>query len=136
MTTIEWKGEMAFEASTPSNHKVLMDSAKEFGGGDSAARPTEILIAALGGCTGMDVVSILTKKQMKPDSFRMEIQSERRAEYPMAFTKIVIKYILKGAKLTDEGVSRAIELSQEEYCSVAATLRGAAGIEYSYVIES
>jgi putative redox protein len=134
MTKVEWRGGMAFSALTPSGHAVAMDSTTEHGGG-SAATPMELLPAALAGCTGMDVISILAKKRELPESFRIEITSERRADHPKAYTHINIKYIFKGAKVTEAGAAQAIELSHEKYCSVAATLRGAAGITYSFEIE-
>jgi putative redox protein len=135
MTRVEWKGGMSFEAVTPSGHAVVMDARKDHGGADNGASPMELLLVALAGCTGMDVVSILEKKKQSPESFMMELEADRRADHPRAYTEIRIKYIFKGGAVTEEGAKRAIELSEEKYCSVAATLKGAAKINYSFEIE-
>ncbi|MFA6033614.1 MAG: OsmC family protein [Myxococcota bacterium] len=135
MTKVTWTGGMAFEAETSTGQKIIMDASEEFGGSNSGARPNELLLVGLGGCTGMDVVAILEKKRQLPVSFRMEIEGDRRSEHPKAFTNIRIRYYFKGEGLAEEAVARAINLSQEKYCSSAATLRGVAGIEYTFEIE-
>ena len=135
MTTVQWKCGMAFDGLMTTGHVVPMDAAADHGGQNAGARPTELLLAALGGCTGMDVVSILDKKRQHPEALRMEIEGDRRDGHPRAYTAIRIKFILKGRDLTDEAVARAVELSREKYCSVAATLGGAAAISWTYEIE-
>lgn len=135
MTTVVWKGGMAFDGQVSTGQTVPMDAAADHGGQNAGARPMELLLAALGGCTGMDVVSILGKKRQLPESFRMEIEGDRREEFPKVFTAVRITFILKGKDLTEEAVKRAVALSQEKYCSVAATLKGAGAVTYSYRIE-
>ena len=134
-TSVEWKGGMAFEGFASTGQTVVMDAAEEFGGKNGGMRPTELLLVALGGCTGMDVVAILGKKHQKPDSLRMEIEGDRRTDHPRSFNNIRIKFIFKGAALTEDAVRRAVELSQEKFCSFSATIKGAAKIEYTYKIE-
>jgi putative redox protein len=130
---VEWKNDMLFEGTTPNGHKVLMDTIKEHGGNDSAAAPMQLVLIALGGCTGMDVIAILRKMKDLPKSFYMEIDSERAPEHPKVYKKTRIKYVFVG-DVKEENVKRAIELSQTKYCSVSAILRGVGEVEYSYEI--
>jgi len=130
---VEWKNDMLFEGTTPNGHKVLMDTINEHGGNDSAAAPMQLVLIALGGCTGMDVIAILRKMKDLPKSFYMEIDSERAPEHPKVYKKTRIKYVFVG-DVKEENVKRAIELSQTKYCSVSAILRGVGEVEYSYEI--
>lgn len=128
---VEWKGQMAFEGITPSGHSVKMDAAQDDGGQNSGARPTELLLNALAGCTGIDIISILEKMRLKVSSFHMEVEGERAEDHPKRFTDIHIHYVLEGG-LPQEKVHRAITLSKEKYCSVAHSL--SANLTMSYEI--
>ena len=130
---VEWKKDMLFEGTTPNGHKVFMDTVKEHGGSDSAAAPMQLVLVALGGCTGMDVISILRKMKDVPKEFYMEIDSERAPEHPKIYKKTRIKYVFVG-DVKEENVKRAIELSQTKYCSVSAILKGVGEVEYTYEI--
>ncbi len=94
----------------------------------------ELLLLALGGCTGVDVISILRKKRQQITDYRIEVSGERREEHPRAFTRLFVKHIVRGRGVSPDAVVRAIELSDQKYCSVAATLRGEAEIVTSYEI--
>ena len=94
----------------------------------------ELLLLALGGCTGVDVISILKKKRQHVTDYRIEVSGERRDEFPKRFTKLMVKHIVRGRKVTEQAVARAIELSETKYCSVAATLRSGVEIVTSYEI--
>jgi putative redox protein len=133
-TTIKWLDKMAFVGKSDSNHLVPMDAAPEVGGENSGSRPLELLLQGLGGCTGMDVVSILQKKRVALADFKMEIQAERAAEHPKVFTKIHLKYIFYGRDIKPKDVEHAIELSETKYCSASAMLRHTAEITTSYEI--
>jgi putative redox protein len=133
-TTLKWFGKMGFVAKSDSNHAVVMDASPEVGGENAGSRPMELLLQGLGGCTGMDVVSILQKKRVALDSFAMEIQSERAAEHPKVFTKIHLKFIFNGREIKPKDVERAIELSETKYCSASAMFRHTAEITTSYEI--
>jgi|SRR5215212_8986755 putative redox protein len=85
-------------------------------------RPTEVLLAALGTCTAFDVVSILEKRRTPVESYRIELEGERAEEHPRRFTKIVVRHVVRGEGITQENLERAVSLSHEKYCSVAATL--------------
>ena len=94
----------------------------------------ELLLLALGGCTGVDVISILKKKRQHVTDYRIEVSGERRDEFPKSFTRLFIKHIVRGRGIAEPAVAQAIELSETKYCSVAATLRGSAEIVTSYEI--
>jgi len=129
---IKWKGNMAFEGTGDSGRSLLMDAGLNAGGEDLGPRPMETLLSALGGCTGMDVVSILKKMRADIESFNMDITAERAEEHPKRYTKIHINYILSGTNLEQKKVKKAINLTQEKYCSVSKSLN--ADITYSYEI--
>lgn len=130
---VEWRNDMLFEGVTPTGHRITMDTTKEHGGRDSAPSPMQLVLLALGGCTGMDVISILRKMKDLPRKFYMEIESERAEEHPKVYKKTKVRYIFIG-DVQEEHVRKAIELSQQKYCSVSAILRGVGEVEYSYEI--
>lgn len=130
---VRWKEDMSFEGETPNGHKVLMDTIKEHGGSDSAPTPMQLVLLALGGCTGMDVIAILKKMKDLPDEFFMEIEAERSQEHPKIYKKTNIKYIFKG-NVKEENVKKAIDLSQNKYCSVSAILKGVGEVNYTFEI--
>jgi putative redox protein len=125
---------MKFMAEAPSGHMIPMDAAKENGGDDSAARPGELTLVALGGCTGFDVVSILTKMRVNLDTLEIIVDGEQRDEYPRVWTKLHLKYILKGKDIDESKVKKAIELSEEKYCFVSAMLSKTAELTWEYEI--
>ncbi len=128
LTKFNWKGKMVFEAKTESGHSVFMDAKPEVGGEDNGPRPMELLIVSLGSCTAMDVVSILRKMRADLESMTINIDSEQASEHPKIFTKINIEYYFTGRNIKEENVKKAIELSQEKYCSVTAMLKEKAEI--------
>ena len=131
---IEWNGKMSFKAISGSGHGIYMDAAEEVGGEDSAARPKEMLLHGIGGCSGMDVISILKKMRQTPITFRMEVNADQTDEHPMVFKKIHIIYYFSG-ELDHEKVSRAVELSQTKYCGVSEMFRKTADITYDIKYE-
>ena len=127
-----WKTEgLLFEASTAHGKVDLASGLDEPGNG---ATPMELLATALGGCTAMDVASILLKMRQPLEAFNVEVSGERAEEHPRRFTSLEVVYHLRG-DLDERKVQRAIELSEERYCSVAATLKPAVPITSRYVIE-
>lgn len=127
---INWTGNMAFSAMNASGHEIIMDAAEEVGGKNSGARPTELLLDAVAGCTGIDIISILHKMRLYPTAFSMEVDGKRADEHPKRFTEINIHYILEG-ELPEAKVIRAIQLSEEKYCSVAHSLNAVIKVGYS-----
>ena len=94
----------------------------------------ELLLIALGSCTGVDVISILKKQRQHVTDYRIEVSGERRADFPRSYTRLHVKHIVRGRGVSEPAVARAIELSDTKYCSVAATLRGRAEIITSYEV--
>jgi putative redox protein len=134
LTTFDWKGKMVFEGKTESGHSVLMDAKPEVGGEDKGPRPMELFMVSLGGCTAMDVVSILKKMRADLESMTINIYSEQAPEHPKIFTKINIQYNFTGKNIKEENVKKAIQLSQEKYCSVSAMLKEKVEITYKWNI--
>lgn len=119
-----------FYMKTPSGHDIHVDASPENLGYDSAPSPMEYLIAGMGGCTGIDIVTILNKMRVNYDSFNLRLQTERSEEHPKKYTKIHVIYEFKGKDLPMDKLERAAQLSQEKYCGAIATFRGSVDITY------
>lgn len=117
-----------------SNHWVVMDGPERFRGHEAATRPMELLLISLGGCTGMDVISLMDKMRVPYNRLRLEISAERAEEHPKYYTKIHIHYIIYGKNLPVDKVEKAIDLSQNRYCSVSYMLRKSSELTYDYEI--
>lgn len=125
---------ITFAGKTDSNHWVTMDGPENFGGNNAGIRPKELILLSLAGCTGSDVISILSKKKTPLDDFEINIKAEVAEEHPQVFTKIDLEYVFYGKKLNVKDIERAIELSQTKYCSVTAMLQKAVEMSHSYRI--
>ena len=123
-----------FVGEASSGHAIVMDGDAKFGGGNTAVRPTELLLIGLGGCSGMDVISILRKKQQQVRGLEINVKGKKAEAYPQKFTDIAIEFVVTGHNISEEAVKRAVDLSMEKYCSVKATLEGCAKIDFSYRI--
>jgi putative redox protein len=124
----------SFIGKADSNHWISIDTSKESFGSDAATRPMELVLIALGSCSGCDVVSILKKKQVQLKGFEIHIDAERSETYPKVFTKIHLEYVFYGENINPVHVERAIELSAEKYCSVSAMLKASVQLTSSYKI--
>ncbi len=122
----------SFIGKAESNHWVAIDAPKETCGSDAAIHPMEMVLLALGSCTGADVVSILEKKRVQLKGFEINIDAERAKTYPMVYKKIHLEYVFYGQNIDTRHLERAISLSQEKYCSVSAMLESSVSITYSY----
>lgn len=129
-----WQGGWRFDALTGTGHTVVMDAAVEDEGTEAGARPMEMLLVGLAGCTGMDVVSILETMRQEVKGYRVKVTGQRRDEHPKVFTRILIEHFVQG-NVSDERLAHAIELSNEKYCSVQAMIGNVAKIETRYEIE-
>jgi putative redox protein len=94
----------------------------------------ELLLLALGSCTGVDVISILHKKRQKVNDYKIEVSGQRRDEHPRSYKRIEVHHIVTGRSISERSLKQAIKLSEEKYCSVAATLRPTAEIVSSFEI--
>ena len=127
---VQWIGGQKFVAVSPSGHPLAMDSESASNTGPT---PMELLLMALGACTATDIVIILEKKRQRLDSLEVICSGERAADPPRVWTKLDILFRLRG-KLEDGGVKQAIQLSEEKYCSVSATLKKSAELTWRYEI--
>lgn len=130
---VTWKDDMAFEASV-NGFNFMLDADERVGGQNQGPRPKPLTLVSLGGCTGMDVVSILNKMRVKPDFFDVEVEAEMTEEHPKYFHKIHIKYIFKGKDLPMDKLEKAVSLSQDRYCGVSEMLRKAAELSHEIVV--
>lgn len=122
------------KATNDEGNFIMMDGSPEIGGAGNGARPMQVLLMSLGGCSSMDVLSILKKMRENVEDYKVEINGERReGEVPAVFTKIHVHYILKG-KLNENNVNKAINLSMEKYCSVTKMLEPTVEITHSFEI--
>jgi putative redox protein len=126
---VNWTGGMSF-ASEINGHKIVVDAKEEFGGQDKGPRPKALMMLALAGCTGMDVVSILEKMRVSVDDFNVRIESELNDEHPKFYKKMHIIYEFKGKNLDLEKLKKAVEMSQEKYCGVSANYKKAMDVTY------
>lgn len=129
--TIQFAGDDVFVGVSPSGHGQVVETNSQR---SIAATPMELLLLALGSCTGIDVISILKKKRQRVTDYRIEVSGERREDHPRSYTRMFVKHIVHGRGVSPQTVAQAIELSDTKYCSVAATLRGSAEIVTSYEI--
>lgn len=119
---VKYVNGMQFEGVSGSGHHIVMDAAPDFGGNNSGVRPMELALVALGGCTGIDVVSMLKKMRVDVIEYAMDIDGDRQNEHPKVFTKITLNYRFKAPDDAGDKIKRAVHLSQEKYCSVSAML--------------
>jgi len=125
---------LQFVGDAESGHAMIMDGDKSVGGENTGPRPMELLLIAAGGCSGMDVISILKKKKQDVTGLEINVSGQKAEEYPKKFTEITVEFIVKGRKIEESAVKRAIELSMTKYCSVKATIEGTAKVNYSFKI--
>lgn len=133
-TKVTYVKDLQFIGDAESGHALIMDGDRSAGGTDTGPRPMEILLIAAGGCSGMDVISILKKKKQDVTGLEINVSGKKAETYPKKFTEITLEFIVKGNRIEEPAVKRAIELSMTKYCSVKASLEGAAKIAYSYKI--
>lgn len=127
-----WDGSDGYIAVTEAGASVLMGKGKD---GNPGVGPMDMLLAGLAGCTMMDVIEILKKKQQVPTDFKVTVRGNQRVdEYPYSFTEFHLEYLLWGENLKEKDVEQAIQLSEEKYCSVGGTLSKAGLIHSTYHI--
>lgn len=125
---------LQFIGEASSGHAIVMDGDPEVGGHNTGLRPMELLLVGVGGCSGMDVISILKKKKQDVTGLEINVKGQKAGNYPKKFTDIDIEFVVKGINISEDAVKRAVELSMNRYCSVKATLEGTAKISYTFRI--
>jgi putative redox protein len=133
-TELQWSDGLEFIATTGSNHQVVLDASPEHGGHDDGARPMETLLSALGGSTGMDLVTILKKKKRNLQNLKIKLHGERASSHPHVFKKITMEYLLWGPDITNEDIQWALNLSLDKYCSIAAMLKKSCQLNFKWRI--
>lgn len=128
---IHHAGDEFFIGTSPSGHAQAIDTKGER---KNAPTPMEMLLTAVGACTAVDVISILEKKRQNVTDYKVEVTGTRRDEHPRSYDKINVHHILTGKDISAQAVEQAIKLSDEKYCSVAATVRPTAEITTSFEI--
>ena len=131
---VEWKGNLRLTAKNEKGLTVSFDAPKEHGGKETALSPMENVLASLASCSSFHVLTILKKKRLTVTGYSVEAIAERREEPPRVFTKIHLKYVVKGANITPQAVGSAIKLSEENYCSVSGMLQKAVSITSSFEV--
>jgi len=122
IVTTKWLSNMAFEADV-NGHKILLDADSSVGGENRGPRPKPFMLLSLGGCTGMDVISILKKMRIDVAEFNVRVEGDLTEEHPKHFIKIHVVYEFKGKDLPMDKLKKAVELSEERYCGVSAVYR-------------
>lgn len=129
----KWNGDMSF-TSEINNFQLTMDSSPEHGGKNKGPNPKPLLLSALAGCTGMDVVSILGKMRLQPDDFRISVNGNTTEDHPKYYYKIHVIYEFWGQELPKDMIEKAISLSVERYCGVHRMLEKSAEITWELIL--
>ena len=127
---VKWVEGKQFVGTDSTSHSLVMSSSQE----GTGLKPSDLLLLGLGGCIGVDVIMILEKKRQKVTDLEITITGEQEPEPPWTFRRIEIEYLLRGKGLKEEAVRRAIQLSEEKYCSIGATISGVAEMASSFQI--
>jgi putative redox protein len=130
--SIRWAGGVSFAGRADSGHEIVMDGAPEAGGQNKGARPMEVVLLGMGGCTAFDVVHILRKQRQDVRDCSAEIAADRAPTDPKVFTRIHVHFVVKGKDLDPKKVAHAIELSATKYCSASIMLGKTADITHDY----
>lgn len=131
---VTWQQSLSFTGTADSNFTVPLGTDPEIGVANDGFRPLELMAISLAGCTAMDVVSILRKKQQEVTAFEVQVHADQAEEHPKVFTHIVITYLLTGHNLDEKAVLRSIELSVTKYCPAQAMLGKVMPMELCYEI--
>jgi putative redox protein len=131
---VTWSHGMSFTGTADSGFSINLGTDPSVGGDNDGFRPLELMAISLAGCTAMDVISILKKKQQNITAFEVRVHADRAPEHPKVFTRITVEYLVQGHQVDPGAVERAIALSEEKYCPAQAMLAKAAQIEHTYRI--
>lgn len=129
-----WQGHRSFHGTSGSGHAVDMDGDPAHGGRNLAARPMEMILLGLGGCTAYDVVGMLETAREPLRSLKVEIEAERAPDIPQVFTRIHLRFRIDGEGLSRAKVQRSIDLSAEKYCSASRMLESTVEITHELIL--
>ena len=131
---VTWVDGALFVAEAGSGHTFTMDGSSDVGGRNLGARPMEVILMGMGGCTAIDVVSMLRKQRQDIEGVEVSLSAERATEHPMVFTEVKLVYTVRGRKLNKALVERAVSLSDEKYCSATAMIKKSAKVSHEVVL--
>jgi putative redox protein len=131
--TASWKQKMAFEVEV-AGHKIIIDAGEKVGGENKGPQPKPFMLVALGGCTAMDVISILTKMRVELDDFKVSVEGDLTEEHPKHFYKMKVIYEFTGKNLPMEKLKKAIDLSEKRYCGVSESYRKAMELSSEIIV--
>jgi putative redox protein len=131
---ISWVDGALFVAEGGSGHTITMDGAPDIGGRNLASRPMEVVLIGMGGCTAIDVVSMLRKQRQDIEGVEVSLVAERAEDHPKVFTSVKLVYTVRGRKLNKALVERAVSLSDEKYCSATAMIKKSANVTNEIVL--
>ena len=132
-TTLRWQGDMSFDVEL-NGHHFAVDADEAVGGKNRGPRPKDLLLSALAGCTGMDVVALLRNRKMPFDSLSIKVDADSTQEHPKVYSAIRMEYLFTGSSLDGEKIRKAVELSRDRYCAVSAMLAKAAPITHRILL--
>lgn len=122
---VKWTGGVRFEGKSFFGHAIATDVARDAGGTENGFKPSELLLFAVAGCSGIDIVRVLEKMRQEVTGFDIEVKGFQPEDYPRPFNRIEVRYILRGPNLDAQKVEKAISLSKEKYCMVSQSLKSA-----------
>ena len=125
---LAWTDKVAFETDM-DGHKVVIDATEESGGSDLGPRPKKLMLTALAGCTGIDVIMILKKMKVEPEAFNVIVEADVTDEHPKHYSKMKVIYQFKGKDLPKDKLEKAVKLSEEKYCGVTEVYKKAMEME-------
>ena len=133
---VKWLDHMSFVGESGSGHSVVIDGSPEHGGRNLGARPMELILLGLGGCTAFDVVLVLQKSRQRVTAVEVLLDAERADAVPAVFTSVTVHFRVSGHELSDAAVERAVRLSREKYCSATRMLEPTVEIRCTHEILS
>ena len=131
---VTWVEGALFVAEAGSGHTFTMDGSADVGGRNLGARPMEVMLMGMGGCTAIDVVSLLKKQRQDILGVEVSLVGERATEHPMVYSEVKVVYTVRGRKLSRPLVERAVSLSDEKYCSATAMFKKTAKVTHEVVL--
>ncbi|NOR87605.1 MAG: OsmC family peroxiredoxin [Bacteroidales bacterium] len=130
---VKWTGGMSFDANI-NGHIITIDADEKVGGENKGPKPKPLMLVALAGCTGMDVVSILNKMRVKLDDFSVDVEATMTEEHPKYFDHFTLVYTFKGKNLPMAKLEKAVNLSQDRYCGVSEMLRKSSTLDHKIIV--
>lgn len=131
-----WKGNMKFESDNPSGHTLIIDAGQDSGGEGAGLRPKALMLSALAGCSGLDVISILDKMKVKLDDYKMIIRGVLTEEHPKYYHEVNVEYHFYGSNLNENKIKKAVKLSDNKYCGVMEMFKKFAKIKINIIFHN